>query len=170
MKPATMANLLRDLAYAYPNTKLPGDPKGMGGTARVWMEALGDLEEQHVVAAVREWIQNEEWFPSPAGIRHKAISLQLGIMPEVEAWSRAVYMVSSRDAKVYEETDSLIRGAVRDAGGARAITEGIDTHRVREAFLKAYRARIQSAYINKGRDNNSLAYRVSDALPEGGKN
>lgn len=164
MKLSTMAQLLTQLAYAYPNTKLPTDAEGMKGVASVWVQALHGLDEQYVVQAVREWIQNEEWFPSPAGIRHGAISLQLGIKSEPEAWSAALFMVNSRDPKVYERTGTLVRGAVRDIGGPKALTEGVDTLKVREAFLRAYRARVQAEFVSAGRDNNSLAYSVAPQL------
>lgn len=152
MRLSTMAQLLTNLAYAYPNTKLPSDNAGIAGVGRVWVEALHGIGEEYIHAAVNEWIQNEPWFPSPSGIRHMAIRRQLGLLEENAAWTTAVKMVESRDAKVYQVTDGIVKATVRDVGGPKAFTEGTDMGRLRESFLRAYRQRITDVFKEASED------------------
>lgn len=147
MKLSKMADLLIDLSYAYPNAKLPTEPGSQEGFARVWHGALGELDEQHVQAAVKQWIKTEQWFPTPAQIRQAAIRLQTGLPAPGVAWEQAQRAASSRDRSVYDSIHTVALMALRDIGGPAAITNATDLGRVRESYLKSYAERVGSVYV-----------------------
>lgn len=148
MKLSSVMSVLSDLAYAYPNTKLPTDQAGQEGIARVWHAVLGELDEQYVQEAVKQWVMTEQWFPAPAQIRKVAIQRQTGLMAPSQAWNAVVTMVESRDSSVWKATHTIAKQALRDIGGPHTITASTDLTWVRDRYLKAYDERVQGVYID----------------------
>lgn len=146
MRLSSMMELLVDLAYAYPNTKLPSDTGAQEGFAKVWHSVLGELDEQYVQSAVQQWIKTEQWFPAPAQIRQIAIRLQTGMPIPAQAWNDVVATVNSRDPERWKATHAVAISALRDIGGPQVITLATDLPRVRDSFLKAYDSRVQELF------------------------
>lgn len=155
MKPSAVLDVLLDLSYGYPNTKLPDDQEGMKGLTRVWHEVLGEIEDEFVWQAAKQWIKTEQWFPAPAQIRKAAIRLQTGMPIPAQAWNDVVATVNSRDPERWKATHAVAISALRDIGGPQVITLATDLPRVRESFLKAYDSRVQELF-NKPSTNYTL--------------
>lgn len=170
MKPSDVAEVLSDLLYAYPNTKMPDDDIGRQGVVRVWHGVLGDLENDHVRRAVSNWLNTEQWFPAPAQIRQEAIRIQNRLPSPHVAWNDVMDAVSSRSAEVWEQKHPVAIRALRDVGGPHAVTTASNITFVRDAFIKAYNARVHEVFIDPSAGTTSPAIgaqRATQALAEG---
>lgn len=70
MNSAETAKVLTVLSGAYPATEVTEE------TAMLWDSVFASDPYELVAVAVRDWITNEEWWPTPAGIRSRIRSLR----------------------------------------------------------------------------------------------
>lgn len=96
-----------------------------------WHLVLADCPYDAALAAAREWLRTERWFPAPADIDGLVRRAALGAPEPWAAWEQA--MVRPEGGR-----HPLVRQALKAVGGAYTLGQSSRLDKDRDAFLAAY--------------------------------
>jgi hypothetical protein len=103
-----------------------------------WLDQLGDLEEDILLAAVRDLCGSPgQWSPSVGDIRQRAVELSLGQLAPPsggEAWGRACDWAGGSEIDL---TD-LERSVIKRLGGSWELKHSLNPTSTRRDFLRFY--------------------------------
>ena len=103
-----------------------------------WLDQLGDLEEDILLAAVRDLCGSPgQWSPSVGDIRQRAVELSLGQLAPPsggEAWGRACKWSSGSEV----ELTDLERCVIENLGGKCELKHTTNPSMTRRDFLRFY--------------------------------
>ena len=128
MTEAGVATAMAMISATYPNAKLSD------GTAAMWLDILGDVEDSRALAALREHIAREQWPPVIAQIRKAVYHVDL---PTVgDAWAEVERRIKGEDIRFSAEE---IYEADRQIGTPRGTV-------VKNSEMPFIRKRFESVY------------------------
>lgn len=155
-----IANAIR--AY-YPKEKVLNSPE----TARLWFEALKDLDYSATVIAIHNWAAREKWSPSISEIRASVAEIILGPVPDwSEAWENLRAQIRRlgyyRQPEIIEALDPLTRKVAQRLGLTQIITATDGEYEVNRAnFRQIYQAEAQ-----RERRNALLPQNIRDGIEQ----
>lgn len=114
-----------------------------------WLDQLGDLEEDILLAAVRDLCGAPgQWSPSVGDIRQRAVELSLGQLAPPsggEAWGRACDWAGGSEIDL---TD-LERSVIKRLGGSWELKHSLNPTSTRRDFLRFYDEAIKKMIATK---------------------
>jgi hypothetical protein len=114
-----------------------------------WLDQLGDLEEDILLAAVRDLCGAPgQWSPSVGDIRQRAVELSLGQLAPPsggEAWERACDWAGGSEV----ELTDLERCVIKRLGGSWELKHSLNPTSTRRDFLRFYDEAIKKMIATK---------------------
>ena len=128
--PAIIAEAVTILAAAYPRQPLSEN------TVMLYVHALADVTEAHLLEAIRYWVKTKRYFPSVGEIRMQIAEFALNLPAPDEAL-RMVSDAIQGDMKIHNK---LVLEAARSAGVDAHIQSDSSPGIWRAQFIKTYSA------------------------------
>jgi len=114
-----------------------------------WLDQLGDLEEDILLAAVRDLCGTPgQWSPSVGDIRQRAVELSLGQLAPPsggEAWARACDWAVGLEV----ELTDIERHVIKLLGGSWELKSALNPTSIRRDFLRFYDEAIKKMIATK---------------------
>ena len=161
MNQREFANVITYLRAAYPTSNALPTREGMS----IWFEDLKELDGQVCMKAMKEYVRNNDYPPTIAGIRKGCMSEIKGFAkPWDKAWSEVLAAVKKHGTygslEAMKSFDELTKKSVKSVGGFYAIcttNEGRDLNYVRRDFKETYED-YKKEYDSKAQANGILPY------------
>lgn len=151
----TITRLLRRTLAAYPQHAGRLTNAQIKDMQDVWCEMLADLPDDLLVAAVRSHLENSQWLPSIAEIRHAAVGLMRQASPAsqsaIDAWGDVKQAIARVGSYNSPEFVNPITARVVQRMGWREICLSEDPEAVvRAQFERYYNAEMMRAEEQAG--------------------